>query len=420
MTTSTIATDIKRPFIVKAINTLGRLLKRFNIELISLDDGKLLKTAKKTTGLTDFGGDEFREGFHILMKSLREEAELNTIGRMVAYNSILVLLQNRLQIAEHLKRHPNILKEEITAPFVIAGLPRTGTTILQSLLSAVPGSRTMMFWECARPCPPLKGKDNRLAQNHKEMDAMLKFVPGFNAIHPIGAEYPQECLSFMAINFTSVQFELNFNVPSYQKWYNEQDLVPTMEYHKKCLQILQYYGKEQGKAEKQWVLKTPPYVSAVESVLAVYPDARVIQTHRDPSNVVLSVSSLYYALHALSCDTTTPKKIAAAQLENWSNHLNKSMQARTRLAESDTPIYDLYFEQLLDNPVAEIKRVYEFFNIEWTQEIESTLNKYMSENGREKHGKHSYTKEMFGLVESDIEKHFSDYYQRFDVTRNSR
>lgn len=420
MTSSTTATDIKRPLTVRLINRVGSALKPFNIHLISLDDDKLLKAAQKKTGLTDFGDDGFREGFHVLLKSLREEADLNTIGRLVAYNSILTLLENRLTITEFLKRHPEVEDQEITAPFVVAGLPRTGTTILQGLLSAVPGSRTLLFWEGARPCPPLEGPDDRLAKNHKEMENMLKLVPGFNAIHPIGAELHQECLCYMAINFTSVQFELNFNIPSYQAWYAQQDLVPTMRYHKKCLQILQYHSAKQGQNDQQWVLKTPPYVSAIEPVLAVYPDARVIQTHRDPAKMIVSISSLYYALHALSCDKTTPQSIASTQLQNWAEHLDKNLQARSRLAENNTPIYDLYFEQLLDNPVAEIQRVYDFFGLAWTEEIEVTLQQYMRDNSREKHGKHSYTQDMFGLAKADIDARFSDYCERFNIAQNGR
>lgn len=158
---------------------------------------------------------------------------------------------------------------------VIAGLPRTGTTILQSLLCEDPDARFLYSWEAAQPCPPRKGKDNRIAQVERQLSLMLQFVPGFAAIHPLGALLPQECLALMAFNFTSVQFELNFHIPSYQAWYARQDLVPTLKFHKQCLQLLQHTDRR-----RHWVLKTPSYLGAMEPLLAVYPDACIIQTHR--------------------------------------------------------------------------------------------------------------------------------------------
>lgn len=417
MTVFAKASDIPRPFEVKLVNGVGRFLKRLGIEMSVLDDEALLKKAQKQTGLDDYGDDGFREGYRVLLKSLREEADLNPIGRLVAKNTILRTLCNRLLVIDYIKKHPQVLQQEIKAPMVIAGLPRTGTTILQGLLAADPASRYLTFWEGSYPCPPQKGKDTRIQDTDKEMDIFCKFIPGFRAIHDMGAELPQECITLMAMNFTSVQFELNFNVPSYQKWYFEQDLKPTFEFHKQCLQLLQHFNPKE-----HWVLKTPPYVSTIEMLLEVYPDARIIQTHRDPAKVIASVSSLYYALHALTSDAATAKQVGALELDVWSHHLNLNLASRQRL--EGTPkaqqVYDLYFEDLLDNPVAAIEKVYRHFGMPWTDELQTAMQNFMQSNQRNKHGKHSYTAEMFGLDQQTMNAMFKDYYDYFSINVSDR
>ena len=415
MSVSTIATDIKRPFIVSFINKTGAFLKSIGFKLISLDQEKLLQKAKKNTGLNDYGDDDFREGLGILLASLDTEADLNTLGRVMAYKQVLNLLQNRLLIIDTLKKHPEIEDIAITKPLVIAGLPRTGTTILQGLLSADPASRFLRFWEGSQPCPPKSGADKRIDDCKKEMDILCEFIPGFQAIHSVGAELPQECITLMAINFTSVQFELNFNIPSYQDWYFKQDLRKTFAFHKKCLQLLQYY-----QPGEHWVLKTPPYLGAMEPLLDVYPDARILQTHRDPAKVMVSVSSLYYALHALGCDSVTPAMIGALEVKTWAKHLEIGMQSRDNLVDKAAQIYDVYFDDLLDAPVAEIKKIYDYFGMSWSDELEGILDQFMSDNTREKHGKHAYTAEMFGLDEEDLDRAFRAYRERFNISKNNR
>lgn len=413
--TSRIATDIPRPFLVRAIKRTGNLCCTLGIPWMPLDENRLLANAQKKTGLTDFGDDSFREGLQVLLRSLNTEAALNPMGQVMAYGMLLNLLCGRLLIKDALKKKPAILDEVIHKPLVIAGLPRTGTTILQSLLCEDPAARFLYSWEASRPCPPLKGKDRRIAETGRELDMMLKFVPGFAAIHPLGAMLPQECLALMAFNFTSVQFELNFHVPSYQAWYSKQDLVPTLQYHKQCLQLLQYTNRKQ-----HWVLKTPPFLGAMEPLLAVYPDACIIQTHRDPAKVMVSVSSLYYAIHALGCDVETPQRVGKIQTENWAKYLAIGMQSRQKFADRPQQFFDVYFEQLLDDPVDVVRRLYLHFGMPWTDALKSRLDAFMVNNGREKHGKHSYTADMFDLDEAVLDEKFRTYREYFHIHKSSR
>lgn len=414
MSTSRIATDIPRPFLIKAIKAVGYLCNTLSIPWMPLDENRLINAAQTKTGLSDFGDDGFREGLQVLLHSLNTEAQLNPMGQLIANEMILNLLSGRLQIIDRIKKKPAILDEVICKPLIIAGLPRTGTTILQSLLCEDPAARFLYSWEASQPCPP-KGKDKRIKQTEQQLSMMLKFVPGFAAIHPMGAMLPQECLALMAFNFVSVQFELNFHVPSYQAWYSKQDLIPTLQFHKRCLQLLQHINPKQ-----HWVLKTPPYLGAIEPLLAVYPDACFIQTHRNPVRVMVSVSSLYYALHALGCDVETPQRVGRIQTENWAGYLAAGMQARKKCADKPQQFIDIYFEDLLDDPVQCVQKIYSHFDMDWTPALKNRLNQFMQQNGREKHGKHAYTPEMFGLDEKKLDDIFREYRDFFNIPKSQR
>ncbi len=425
MKISRVATDIPRPFFIKAIKFFVKHCQTVGIDPVKLDEDKLLGAATRKTGLTDFGDDGFREGLRVLLHSLNTEAELNAMGQVMAYGMILNLLTGRLLIIDRIKKHPEILEQEIRKPLVIAGLPRTGTTILQSLLCEDPAARFLYSWEASRPCPPLKGKDNRIAETDRDLGVILKAVPDFAAIHPLGALLPQECLALMAFNFVSVQFELNFHVPSYQAWYRKQDLVPTLQFHKQCLQLLQHGDSKHGdpkpgNPKQHWVLKTPPYLGAMESLLAVYPDACIIQTHRDPARVMVSVSSLYYAIHALGCDVETPQRVGKIQTDNWADYLSVGLQTRKQFAARREQFIDIYFEDLLDNPVKCVQEIYTHFGMPWTPALKARLDHFMQHNGREKHGRHAYTAAMFGLDERVLDEKFRDYRDYFNIRKSQR
>ena len=415
MSYSRIATDIERPFIVKAINACGRLMTLLGRDLVSLDEEKLMQAARKRTQLSDFGDEGFREGLTVFLRALKDEAELNGMGQVVAYQMCVNLLSGRLLIIDSIKKHPDILQEVIEKPLIIAGLPRTGTTILQQLLCADPQARMLTSWEASQPCAPRKGKDKRIEETQQQMEMLHKFVPGFQAIHATGAHLPQECIALMAFNFVSVQFELNFHVPSYSAWYKQQDIRPTLNFHKQCLQLLQYQRPKQ-----HWVLKTPPHLSAMEELLETYPDACIIQPHRDPAQVMVSVSSLFYALQALGSDTITPQKVAACEVENWGAHLDKGLQSRQKLTDNTAQFYDVYFEQLLDDPVACIEQIYANFNVPWSEALKNQLQTFMAENQREKHGKHDYDLAMFGLEQADLDQRFTHYRDYFNIAKSTR
>jgi hypothetical protein len=396
------------------INAAGRAAAGLGFRVPSLDEGALLGAARRRAGLEDFGPDSFRPGLRQLLASLEHEAALTAIGRMIARGQILGLLTNRLRLVEHRKRHPELANEQIRRPLFVLGLPRTGTTVLYGLLAQDPAHRSPLSWEVAFPCPPPETasyqSDPRIEQTDRQLDQLRRLVPGFDAVHPMAARLPQECVAITAFEFLSMQFEASYNVPSYQKWLGRQDLRPAYRFHRGVLQHLQ--SRCPG---ERWVLKSPGHLPAIDALLDEYPDAMTVHTHRDPLEVIASVSSLECMLRGGVSDDIDPRRIGRQQVALWGEVLGSAMAARERNADRAERFFDLHFPDLLADPIDCVRRIYAHFELEFTAEAERRMQSFLEENAQDKHGGHRYTLEMFGLDPTETAHSFEAYRQRFQI-----
>jgi hypothetical protein len=403
-----------RPLPIRLINAAGRAASRLGVRAPSLDEGALLAAARKETGLGDFGSDSFRPGLRKLIESLEGEAALNAIGRLAARGQLVGLLAGRLRLVEHRQRHPELADEEIRRPLFVLGLPRTGTTILYGLLAQDPAHRSPLSWEVAFPCPPPEtatyDTDPRIEQTERQLGQIERLVPGFNAVHPMGARLPQECVAMLAVHFHSIQFMASYNVPSYGEWLVRQDMRPAYRFHREFLQHLQsrYPGE-------RWVLKTPAHLSTIDALLEEYPDAMLVQTHRDPVDVIASVGSLECMLRSATSDDIDPHYVGRQQLELWSRILRRGMAARDRLPEPDRVFCDVHFADLLADPIDCVRRIYDHFGLELTGEADQRMRRFLADHAQDKHGVHRYTLETFGLSAEEVSRQFQDYCERHSI-----
>ena len=210
-------TFLHRPASIRLLNAAGRFVARLGKPLGGrLDEETLLAAALERTGLVDFGPESFREGLRVLLGSLEREANLSPLGRIIAHGRVLDLLAQRLLLIDWRKRHPELAREEIRNPWFVLGLPRTGTTLLHGLLAQDPAHRSPMTWELVDPVPPAQTAHfdgSRIAAAERMIGKLDALVPGFQAIHPMGARLPQECLAVFAFEFASFEFETTFDVP---------------------------------------------------------------------------------------------------------------------------------------------------------------------------------------------------------------
>lgn len=402
------AVDLKPPFFVSALNTVGRITDSIGYKLAKLDGAAILSDAQEKTGLTDFGGDDFREGFDLLLWCLNNEAHLSLIGRLAAIQMMSNVLENRLHIVDCLKKNPDIEKQDIKKPLFIGGLPRTGTTILFNLLAEDPVARAPLTWETQFSVPPKTGPDKRKEDTTEILGGLARIAPHFKTIHPIEVEMPQECLNINAHNFASIQFMLSYDMPSYRDWYIKQDLTKTFQWHKKFIQVLNYYNPG-----RHWVLKTPSHVSSIEAIFNVYPDACFIQTHRELKDVIPSMASLYYFLHRLGTDTMSPERMGKIVTEYWTVELRRGMAMRKNLPEKQNQFYDVYFDTFMNDTLGTIKDIYRHFDMEFSDATLEIMKSYLDNNRRDKHGTHYYSLEMYGLDEAKINESFAYYRQNF-------
>jgi len=309
---------------------------------------------------------------------------------------------------------PEIGEAAIRQPVFVIGLPRTGTSILHELLAQDPANRVPMTWEVMHPWPPPErasfASDARIAQVEKHFSGIDRVLPGFQAMHPMGARLPQECVALTAHDFASLIFHTSYRVPSYQTWLDRADLHPVYASHRRWLQYLQW----RCPAER-WVLKSPGHLWALDALLAIYPDARIVQTHRDPLEVVASLVSLITKLRGLGSDAVDPVEIGADWAGRLAAGLRLASDARERAAGGPARFFDLRFGDLMGRELEQVRRIYEHFGMQLLPEAEARMRRFLAENPRDKHGTHRYSLDFAGLEAERLRPAFAEYQRRFDV-----
>ena len=405
-----------QPFPVKAINRLGAWARRVGIGSSGLDADRLMTEAAKKTGLSDFGDEGFIPGLQVLVHALNEEARLSTIGRIAAKSLVLVRLEHRLQLIDYRKQRPEVAEQRIERPLFVLGLPRTGTTIFYELLAQDPNHRWPITYEVEQPIPPVREEslftDPRIAVVDKQMDEVEKLAPGFRAIHDMGATLPQECIAMTSLYFMCVMWGASFFIPSYDEWLREQDGAGAYRWHRMFLQHLQVdYSKP------RWLLKTPGHLPFIHTIVDEYPRAAFVQTHRDPMQVIASMASLSCALRSAFSDHIDPVQTGVNETAHYARLLKAGMEQRDRIEAQEGPgrFFDVRFEDILNRPIEIIEELYGHFGFEWNSDIRDRMHSYLQNRPREKHSKHSYTLEEFGLSREQHGPLFAEYCQRFGV-----
>jgi hypothetical protein len=370
-----------------------------------------LEQAAAKAGLDDFGDLPFRDGIDALLWALQHESG-NPPERLteVAAKLVLPALVKRLRLVEDRKRYPEIAAQEVRAPIVITGLPRTGSTHLQALLATRTGARSPLEWEMRLPSPPpataTLGTDPRIG----EVQAAISARPGatsLQAIHPYGAQRPEQCLGLIDWSFVNQTYLAYQRVPSYYEFYLGADQRLVYQHHKRFLQHLQAF------APGEWVLKWPKHVFGLDALLEVYPDARIVWTHRDPGTVIPSSVSFVGTLRAMVSPVFDPKRFGAEWTALEETGLHRALAIRDRVGEDR--FADVHYNDLITDPVAEVTRIYRHFGITTDDETVARVRDFAGENPQGKHGAHRYTPEQFGFDPALIRRRFAAYTERFGI-----
>ncbi len=398
-----------RPDWVRRFNALGEP------NWIPIDGKALLYEAQARTGLSDFGGDSWREGFDVFVAALESEAQLNLVGRVLARSDLLNWLENRLRITDAVKRNPEIENERIEAPVFITGLPRTGTSILHELLGQDPAHRVPLAWEVRYPVPPPETAsyvtDPRIERAEQDIRLWCDIVPEYDSMHELGARIPVECVQLMAHEFRSDELPGRHLVPSYSAWLAETDLTPAYSFHKRMLQLLQWRCPGE-----RWVLKAPSHLPALAPLLAVYPDARIVHTHRDPLKVLPSVASILFSTAWVRSDAVDAQQVLGWFTGETCRHLLDSAETvRASGVAAPEQFFDVRYADLMRDPFETLTGLYRHYGIPFTADAEGSMRRYLAEKPKGKHGAHKYGFEHTGLDMNVERRRFADYLEKYDV-----
>lgn len=379
--------------------------------VVPLDSESLLRHACQATGLSNFGDDLWREPFQVLLTALEQEAQLTLMGRLMARNDILLWLRGRLMVTDTLNNHPEILDQDIIAPTVIIGLPRSGTSILFELLAQDPAVGVPLMWEALQPCPPPEAAsyhcDPRIEQADQLFTQWNRVAPEFASMHEMRGDIPSECGLLMAGTFISDYIASLHQTPSYSAYFVQADFLPVYEYHKKILQILQWKNPR-----KRWLLKAPEHQVHLETLLQVYPDARIVQTHRDPIKCMASTTSLMGTLYSMRSD----QAFNAEMFENiimgeaTSQRLEQVMQQRDSGVVPAANITDSRYQDLMNNPIDCIESIYAHFAMTLSDDSKERMLNYLANKPKGKFGQHHYRVDEARSSERLLFKRYQDRY----------
>lgn len=374
---------------------------------------ELIERAKSATSLENFGGDGFREGLERLVAAADAEANFTEAGKAAFDAQVVEHLSNRLQVEGWYDRHPEIEDQEITAPLIGLGLPRTGSTALACLLAEDPAVRSIRNWEAMWPCPPpeaaTQAADPRIARAEASMVRRDEIFPRMRIMLPSTARGPTECQTFMAEDFKSQLFQAFARIPSYTQWLNhEADLVPTYRYVKRVLKLLQWRCPP-----NRWRLKNPSHSVFIGALDQVFPDARYCMTHRDIGAVLPSVADVYYELSQAYSDQVD-KAFLARQNAEWTE-LGLRRLIAFRDAGNEQRFFDIHFAPFQKDPFPTLERLYAFVGETLTPEARARMLAWRESMPREKHGAHTYDLAEFGIDLKALRERFRFYSDRFDV-----
>ncbi len=381
--------------------------------VVPLDEKSLLDHASAKTGLCDFGEDSWREPFDVYLKSLESEAQLTLFGRLMARNDLILWLSTRLQVSDWLKRYPEIEEQEVKAPMFIVGLPRSGTSILFELLAQDPDVGVPLMWEALQPCPPPEVATYRSDPRIEYADSVFtqwnRVAPEFSAMHEMRGDIPAECGLIMAGSFISDHVGSLHQTPSYAMWCAQADYLPAYRYHRKVLQVLQWRNPR-----ARWLLKAPEHQVHLKTLLKVYPDARIVQTHRDPIQCMASTTSLMGTLYHMRSD----QPFNADMFENilmgeaTAQRLENVMDERASGLIPTSNIADSRYQDLIDDPIGNIENLYRYFNLALSERARVAMTAYLAAKPKGKFGTHRYPVQEQHLASRPL---FERYQSRYRV-----
>lgn len=389
-------------------------------DALQLEADAVITQASSETGLSDFGEPGWQERLELALQGLREDAELSPIGKLSGFAQLVSFLRNRLLLEDLWKRHPEIDEVKQEPPIIIAGLPRSGTTHLHSLIGSDPKFRSLPWWEALEPVlaesekPEAGEADPRLARAAAGIEFRDSAMPLFNAMHEMTVDHIHEEIHLLAIDFSTMFMEtLGVGLaPSFRDYYLAHDQAPHYRYLKKILRTLQWL-----RGGTRWVLKSPQHLEQIETIARVFPDATLVVTHRDPVSTVASFSTMIAYATRLSAAKPDPVRLGTYWADRIERMLRRCVEERDAVPAEQS--IDLLFHEYMGNELASVQGIYELAGVPFDVDSKAAIARYQTDHPRGRFGRVRYDLADFKLDTRALRERFRFYTDRFPVRLES-
>ncbi|HSB96672.1 MAG TPA: sulfotransferase [Spongiibacteraceae bacterium] len=410
--------DLKHPQLTAAQQAAVEYGKTLQVDF---SEGAILAAARKKTGLSDFGADDFRTRLRLLCDEWGGDADVNGLHRSVLYGYLFRYACNRLLIQDAWNKHPEIFEQKIEKPLIVIGLPRSGTTHLVNLLAADQRFHSLPLWESYEPVA-LSGEiatcdsnDPRYQRCAQAWAGMQQTLPLLAAMHPMNPDHIHEELELMGPDFASYNFEWLSPSPRWRDHYYASDQTPHYQYMIDVLKLIQW---RRGEPHKRWVLKCPQHLEQIPVLHKLFPDATFAVTHRDPVAVIQStVTMLAYGERTRRATVDTD-----ALMDYWGDRIEHLLRACVRdrdLLPAHQSI-DVLFHEFMADDLAMVEKIYGVAGLSMTDTVRGQLMQFLAKHPRGKEGRVIYDlSKDFGVEPAQLRERFDFYFKRFPVVVES-
>ena len=407
--------DLADPRFPAEVEPALAMLAEAGADLV-LDPDAMVAAAVAATGLSDFGEPGFRDRLELLAGALTTEAGLSPAGVAGQYGSIVGLLRNRLLIEDTIRRHPEIADVRIERPIIICGLPRTGTTHLHNLMSADPALRSLPYWESLEPVLPDAERpepgqpDPRRTRTEQTVWFINAAMPDFKRMHEMTVDHVHEEIQLLAIDFSTMLFETVAPMPTWRDHYLARDQRPSYAYLKRILQVLQW-----SRGGTRWVLKSPQHLEQFPALVATFPDATFVVTHRDPVSVTASMITMLCYGSRMSRSHVDTQGIGRYWAQRLETMLGRCVRDRDALPAGQS--IDVRFDEFMADDIAMVERIYALADQPFTADARGAMDRFMAHHPRGRHGGVRYDLAGFGLDAAERRAALAPYVERFGLTQ---
>lgn len=370
--------------------------------------------AARDAGAADFGPGDYRWGLRVLLQSMDYDPVFTDFGRVIAWGMVVRTLAARASAIRSMAENPGFDREPIKAPVVITGVPRTGTTALHKLMAVDPQFQGLQGWliDAPMPRPPREtwASYPTFQAAVERLNARFAATPDLRAAHNMVAEEVDECLGVLGQSFCSNIWTCAWSSASYDVWWRMQSERPAYQHYRRVLQLI-----GSSEPDKRWLLKNPGHIANLDLLFETFPDARVIQTHRDPAKAVPSLCGLLKQNHPVmevGREALWARLLGVRETEKWAKAVRDAEPVRQA---HPGQVIDVIHGDFHRDPVGVIRKIYGFLGLELKPDVEAAMRQRIADDPERSHGQHRYDVSEFGLTEDEIRERFGDYVQRFDL-----